>query len=43
MPYCSRCGSRLSHNDETSKLTEYVCPSCHRTTVEYKDSYRVTP
>lgn len=39
---CYRCGTRMSHNDETSKLTEYVCPECHRTTIAEKDTYRVT-
>jgi predicted RNA-binding Zn-ribbon protein involved in translation (DUF1610 family) len=36
------CGTRMSHNDETTKLTEYVCPSCHRTEITYKQSFRVT-
>lgn len=43
MPDCPRCGTRMSQNDETSKLTEYVCPSCHRSTIVLKDTYRVTP
>jgi DNA-directed RNA polymerase subunit RPC12/RpoP len=39
---CSRCGTRMSHNDETTKLTEYVCPRCHNTEIEQKKQYRVT-
>jgi DNA-directed RNA polymerase subunit RPC12/RpoP len=42
MSDCTECGTRLSHNDETTKLTEYVCPRCHRTTIVWKPSYRVT-
>jgi DNA-directed RNA polymerase subunit RPC12/RpoP len=42
MTECSRCGSRMSHNDETTKLTEYVCPTCHNTRIVWKPSYRVT-
>jgi DNA-directed RNA polymerase subunit RPC12/RpoP len=42
MPDCPRCGNRMSHNDETSKLTEYACPNCHRVRIIWKDSYRVT-
>jgi len=32
----------MSHNDETTKLTEWVCPRCHNTRIERKDEYRVT-
>ena len=32
----------MSHNDETTKLTEWVCPRCHNTRIEKKDEYRVT-
>jgi predicted RNA-binding Zn-ribbon protein involved in translation (DUF1610 family) len=42
MPECNTCGARMSHNDETTKLTEYVCPNCHQTEIAYKQSYRVT-
>ena len=42
MDDCPRCGSRMSHNDETTKLTEYVCPRCHATRIEKKEDYRVT-
>lgn len=42
MIQCSRCETRMSHNDETTKLTEYVCPSCHYTEVVQKTAYRVT-
>jgi predicted RNA-binding Zn-ribbon protein involved in translation (DUF1610 family) len=42
MPECTSCGTRMSHNDETTKLTEYVCPSCHQTEITYKQSFRVT-
>ncbi|MFB6151704.1 MAG: hypothetical protein ABEJ40_07855 [Haloarculaceae archaeon] len=39
---CPRCGTRMSHNDETTKLTEYACPSCHHTEIVKKEAYRVT-
>jgi len=26
----------MSHNDETTKLTEYVCPTCHNTRIVWK-------
>jgi ribosomal protein S27AE len=42
MPECQNCGERMSHNDETTKLTEYVCARCHRTEIVRKDAYRVT-
>jgi len=42
MPECDRCGTQMSHNDETTKLTEYVCPNCHRTEIARKPAYRVT-
>lgn len=32
----------MNHNDETTKLTEYVCPNCHRTKITQKATYRVT-
>jgi len=42
MPACPTCGERMSHNDETTKLTEYVCPRCHTTDIVKKPAYRVT-
>jgi len=42
MPECSRCGTRMSHNDETTKLVEYVCPTCHNTHIVWKSSYRTS-
>lgn len=39
---CPQCGTRMSHNDETTKLTEYVCPRCHTTNIVRKAEYRVT-
>ncbi len=42
MQDCSQCGTRMSHNDETTKLTEYVCPDCHHTVIATKSTYRVT-
>lgn len=42
MTECSRCGGRMQFNDETTKLTEYACPVCHRTRIEHKESFRVT-
>ena len=32
----------MSHNDETTKLTEYVCSNCHNTKIVWKPAYRVT-
>jgi hypothetical protein len=32
----------MSHNDETTKLTEWVCPRCHNTRIVKKEGYRVT-
>jgi hypothetical protein len=29
----------MSHNDETTKLTEYVCPTCHNTRIVWKESF----
>jgi len=42
MTQCTRCGSRMNYNDETTKLTEYACPSCHNTEIVQKESFRVT-
>ena len=42
MPECPRCGDRMSHNDETTKLTEYVCARCHERRIVKKSAYRVT-
>lgn len=42
MDTCPRCETRMSHNDETTKLTEYVCPRCHYTELVRKSSFRVT-
>jgi hypothetical protein len=28
----------MSYNDETTKLTEYVCSNCHRLEIEYKET-----
>lgn len=28
----------MSYNDETTKLTEFVCSSCHRLEIEWKDT-----
>lgn len=42
MPDCPQCATRMTHNDETTKLTEYVCPNCHFTTLDRKEGYRVT-
>jgi len=39
---CTRCGERMSHNDETTKLTEYACSRCHATEIVRKPAYRVT-
>lgn len=38
MPKCPQCGRRMSYNDETTKLTEYVCSNCHRLEIEYKET-----
>jgi ribosomal protein S27AE len=42
MSDCPRCGNRMSHNDETTKLTEYVCARCHKTQIVWKPSHRAT-
>jgi len=42
MTRCNQCGTRMSHNDETTKLTEYACPTCHRTEIVQKESFRIT-
>lgn len=31
----------MSYNDETTKLTEFVCPRCHETIIEYKPPARL--
>jgi len=36
MTECQWCGTRMSHNDETTKLTEYVCLTCHNTRIVWK-------
>ena len=38
--YCTNCGTRMSYNDQTTKLTEYVCPSCHETVIDWKAEAR---
>lgn len=40
---CDACGMRMSYNDQTTKLTEYACPSCHTVEIARKNTYRVTP
>lgn len=30
----------MSYNDETTKLTEFVCSQCHQTIIEYKSRAR---
>lgn len=30
----------MSYNDETTKLTELVCPSCHETIIDWKATAR---
>lgn len=42
MTDCTRCGTRMNLDDQTTKLTEYACPNCHRTRIVRKGSYRVT-
>jgi DNA-directed RNA polymerase subunit RPC12/RpoP len=42
MTECQRCGTRMTYNDETTKLTEYTCPRCHNTRIDWKSSHRVT-
>ena len=42
MTDCKRCGARMSHNDETTKLTEYACPTCHNVRIVWKAAYRTT-
>jgi hypothetical protein len=42
MTPCPRSGACMSQNDETTKLTEYVCPNRHNTETVWKPAYRVT-
>jgi predicted RNA-binding Zn-ribbon protein involved in translation (DUF1610 family) len=42
MSQCTRCGTRMQFNDETTKLTEYACPDCHNTEIVMKESFRTT-
>ena len=42
MPLCDECGTRMSCNDQTTKLTEYACPECHSIEIVRKGTYRVT-
>lgn len=42
MPDCPQCGERMTYNDETTKLLEFVCSRCHKTRILHKDTYRVT-
>lgn len=42
MSQCTRCGSTMNYNDETTKLTEYACPTCHNTLIVPKENFRVT-
>ncbi|MDG5775312.1 hypothetical protein VB773_10525 [Haloarculaceae archaeon H-GB2-1] len=42
MPTCDRCGTSLAFNDETTKLVEYACTSCHATEIVWKESHRDT-
>ncbi|RKS83151.1 hypothetical protein BDK61_2484 [Haloarcula quadrata] len=37
---CTNCGTRMSYNDQTTKLTEFVCPSCHETVIDWKAEAR---
>lgn len=37
---CPRCDRRMSENDVTTVLTEYVCPACHATEIEWKPAAR---
>ena len=36
----SECGTRMTYNDETTKLTEFVCPRCHETEIDWKAQAR---
>ncbi|WP_226010322.1 hypothetical protein [Halomicrobium salinisoli] len=40
MPECPRCGNRMSYNDRTTKLVEYVCPRCHETQIDWTERAR---
>jgi len=42
MPECTNCGTRMATNDRTTKLTEYVCPTCHETKIDWTDEARRT-
>ncbi len=30
----------MTYNDETTKLTEFVCPHCHETVIDWKAAAR---
>jgi len=30
----------MTYNDETTKLTEFVCPRCHETVIDWKPEAR---
>jgi hypothetical protein len=32
----------MSYNDQTTRLTEFTCPRCHNTRIEWKAGQRVT-
>jgi len=38
--HCPNCGTRMTYNDETTKLTEFVCPLCHETEIDWKPEAR---
>jgi len=42
MTDCPRCGTRMTYNDETTKLTEFTCPRCHNTRIVWKAAHRAT-
>jgi DNA-directed RNA polymerase subunit RPC12/RpoP len=36
MPECPRCGALMRFDDETTKVREFACATCHNRTIEFK-------
>lgn len=42
MVQCTRCDDRMNYNDETTKITEYACRTCHHVEIVRKQPTRST-
>jgi len=40
MRQCTRCGEAMNYNDETTKITEYACRTCHNVEIVRKQPVR---